>query len=317
MKLFRWTICLIYIFTNIYCSLISNNALTIFNPFLYLTGSFCLNVASNQFINFFFVWSPNTTTAFSTMNQLSPIGLYSKGFTLLLSTRLYSLIIRAQLEYGLAITKITSFLVTQIEDAQNACLCRTFGSSPWSSTKVVFHMTKPSTMQERSYIIQSQVLLHFLTLPENALLPCLLPYIHSSSSRIQWYMLFKSPVWKRRKTLEPLDRRWLRAMQLQFRQDNYDRAACSSILLFPLSLNNLFRPHPLVTYDQHWSQCIRWCLGCLPRVALSPVPSTRKPRSLQVVLTWTLRWPTICTILYEPDHLQHAKVPLVPPPQLE
>jgi hypothetical protein len=55
------------------------------------------------------------------MNQLSPIGLYSKGFTLLLSTRLYSLIIRAQLEYGLAITKITSFLVTQIKDAQNLC----------------------------------------------------------------------------------------------------------------------------------------------------------------------------------------------------
>jgi hypothetical protein len=27
-------------------------------------------------------------------------------------------------------------------------------------------------------------------------------------------MLSKSPIWKRRKTLEPLDRRWLRAMQL-------------------------------------------------------------------------------------------------------
>ncbi|KAG1501223.1 hypothetical protein G6F47_002176 [Rhizopus delemar] len=84
----------------------------------------------------------NIIKALSTLNQLPSIGLHSKGFVPLLFACFYSKTVRAQLEYGLAITKITSFLTTYIEDAQNTCLRRTFGSSSQFSTKVMLHMAK-------------------------------------------------------------------------------------------------------------------------------------------------------------------------------
>ena len=40
---------------------------------------------------------------------------------------------------------------------------------------------------------------------------------------------------------------------------------------------------------------------------------TRKPRSPNTVSSWTIRWPTICRILYELDYLFHAKLPPTPP----
>ncbi|KAG0971928.1 hypothetical protein G6F28_014150 [Rhizopus arrhizus] len=75
------------------------------------------------------------------MNQLSAIGVHPKGFSPLLGTRFYSHIVRAQLEYGLAITKITTFLSKQLEDAQNVCLRRIFGGSHTSSIAVMLHIS--------------------------------------------------------------------------------------------------------------------------------------------------------------------------------
>ncbi|ORE13516.1 hypothetical protein BCV71DRAFT_277974 [Rhizopus microsporus] len=36
---------------------------------------------------------------------------------------------------------------------------------------------------------------------------------------------------------------------------------------------------------------------------------TRKPRSPNTTLSWSIRWPTICRILYELDYVYHAKLP--------
>jgi hypothetical protein len=40
---------------------------------------------------------------------------------------------------------------------------------------------------------------------------------------------------------------------------------------------------------------------------------TRKSRSPNTTLSWSIRWPTICRILYELDYLYHAKFPPTPP----
>ncbi|CAO3692338.1 unnamed protein product [Rhizopus microsporus] len=119
----------------------------------------------------------NKSKALATMNQLSAIGVHPKGFSPLLGIRFYSHIVRAQLEYGLAITKITTFLSKQLEDAQNVCLRRIFGGFHVSSTTVMLHMSKLSIMQERAYALQYQFLLRSLTLTEDALLHHLLPLI--------------------------------------------------------------------------------------------------------------------------------------------
>ncbi|ORE14357.1 hypothetical protein BCV71DRAFT_276123 [Rhizopus microsporus] len=36
------------------------------------------------------------------------------------------------------------------------------------------------------------------------------------------------------------------------------------------------------------------------------------PRSPNTMLSWSIRWPTICRILYEHDYLYHAKLPPTP-----
>ncbi|PHZ09524.1 uncharacterized protein RHIMIDRAFT_240646 [Rhizopus microsporus ATCC 52813] len=83
----------------------------------------------------------NKTKALATMNQLSAIGAHPKGFSSFLGTRFYSHIVRAQLEYGLAIIKSIIFLSKQLEDAQNVCLRRIFGGTHTSfTTKMLYYI---------------------------------------------------------------------------------------------------------------------------------------------------------------------------------
>ncbi|PHZ08681.1 uncharacterized protein RHIMIDRAFT_72016 [Rhizopus microsporus ATCC 52813] len=39
---------------------------------------------------------------------------------------------------------------------------------------------------------------------------------------------------------------------------------------------------------------------------------TRRPRSFQTRSFWTIRWPVICAILHELDHIYHGKEPPSP-----
>lgn len=165
--------------------------------------------------------SNSINKALVTMNQLSSIGLNPKGFNTLLATRFYTQIVRAQLEYGLAINKITSFLAKKLENAQSICIHRIFGGSSQSSVKVILHLTKLPTMQEHPYILHAQFLLQSLTLPDDILLTCLLPYIRCSDSHSRWYKLSKSPLRTQYlPQLKLLDKRTLKKIQLQFRRDN-------------------------------------------------------------------------------------------------
>jgi hypothetical protein len=116
------------------------------------------------------------------MNQLSTIGLNSKGFSQLLATCFYKQIVRTQLDYGLAINKIPSYQLDKLEHAQNTCPRRIFGGSSRSSINVMLQLTKFRTIKERTYILQAQFLLRTLSLPDDALLTWLLPYIRLSCS---------------------------------------------------------------------------------------------------------------------------------------
>ncbi|KAG1539847.1 hypothetical protein G6F47_007244 [Rhizopus delemar] len=290
------------------------------------------------------------------MNQLSSIGINPKGFSPLLATRFYIQIVRAQLEYGLAINKITSLLAKKLEDAQNICLRRIFGGSSRSSVKVMLHLTKLPTMQERTYILQAQFLLRSLTLPDDTLLTCLLPHIRRSDSHSCWYKLSKSPLWAQcLPQPEQLDKRTLKKIQLQFRQDNLNQARSSrnSILLSQcrptISLDPILWL-PMTRTERNI--CVRWRLGWLPGGKLEPCPRhptqiltkqhavrcldmhhrlqmpetvqgplsfllnrlpNRIPCSSHSASPWFIRWPAICTILYELDYLFHRKDQPSPP----
>ena len=53
------------------------------------------------------------------MNILTSVGVNPNGFDRLMSTRFYAKIIRARLEYGLAINRLDAFQIKVLEDAQN------------------------------------------------------------------------------------------------------------------------------------------------------------------------------------------------------
>jgi hypothetical protein len=308
------------------------------------------------YLNTFGLLSNNINKALATMNQLSSIGINPKGFSPLLATRFYTQIVRAQLEYGLAINKITSLLAKKLEDAQNICLRRIFGGSSRSSVKVMLHLTKLPTMQERTYILQSQFLLRSLTLPDDTLLTCLLPHIRRSDSHSCWYKLSKSPLWAQcLPQPEQLDKRTLKKIQLQFRQDNLNQARSSRHFILLSHCRPTISLDPILWLPMtriERNRCVRWRLGWLPGGKLEPCPKhptqmltkqhavrcldmhhrlqmpetvqdplsfllnrlpNRIPCSSHSASPWFIRWPVICTILYELDYLFHHKDQPPPP----
>lgn len=58
-----------------------------------------------------------TNKSLATMNKLAILVFNPNGFNQLLATNFYKQIIRVQLEYGLAISKVISFLLDKLENA--------------------------------------------------------------------------------------------------------------------------------------------------------------------------------------------------------
>jgi hypothetical protein len=99
------------------------------------------------------------------MNILISVGVNPNDFDRLLSTKFYAQIVRARLEYGLAISRFTASQIKALEDAQNECLRRTHSGSKQASIRVMRHLSCLLTMKERTSILQAQLLfdlLHYL-----------------------------------------------------------------------------------------------------------------------------------------------------------
>ena len=91
----------------------------------------------------------NINKASLTMNQLTAIGLNSKGLPPLLACRFYSQIVRAQLGYGLAISPITAKLIQKLDTFQNSCIRRIFGGHARSSVQLMLHLVNLPSMRTR------------------------------------------------------------------------------------------------------------------------------------------------------------------------
>ncbi|KAI9476271.1 MAG: hypothetical protein EXX96DRAFT_601922 [Benjaminiella poitrasii] len=249
------------------------------------------------------------------MNQLSAIGVNHTGFTKLLSPHFYVQMVCSRLEYGLAINKFTSFLYNKLEDARNRYVRRAFDVSA------------------------PKFLLRLLSLPDDALLMKLLPYIRTSSSRSQCHS-----------ELHSLDNKRFRNLQQQFLRDNLN--ACRSA---PNNSTSLSLCRPTISIDPIlWlpmsfverRRCIHWRLGwilngyftyctthpsqhltrrhaiiCLQIHRRLQMPETiedplsflldqlpiKKPASSYSVSPWHIQRPFICLILHKLDQLQHNK----------
>ncbi|KAG1548195.1 hypothetical protein G6F49_009974 [Rhizopus delemar] len=217
----------------------------------------------------------NVCKAFAMMNVLTSVGVNPNGFDRLLSTRFYAQIVRARLEYGLAINRLTASQIKVLEDAQNDCLRRIYGASKRASTKVMRHLSRLPTMKERLNILQAQFLFRSFTLPEDALLTKLMPHIQNDRHQ-QWYKLSKSSLWKiMPPPVEELSLKAFKAIKKQFLQQSLDyQKQCKNSKLLSCC-------RPTVSLDpilwlpmtrKERSRCIRWRLGWLPGGKPRPCP---------------------------------------------
>ncbi|KAG1466916.1 hypothetical protein G6F46_000474 [Rhizopus delemar] len=90
----------------------------------------------------------NACEVFALTNVLTSVGANHYGFDRFLSTRFYAQIVRARLEYGLEVNRLTASQIKAPEDAQNECLLRTYCASKRASTRVLRHLSRLPTMKE-------------------------------------------------------------------------------------------------------------------------------------------------------------------------
>ncbi|KAG1444258.1 hypothetical protein G6F56_010375 [Rhizopus delemar] len=141
----------------------------------------------------------NTASAVSSMRAiLQPLGLRSPSFSRLTAARLYTTFIRPKFEYGLCISTFYNYQLDRLEKAQDQCLRIAFGGHQRSSTGVFKHLTNLPSMRARIHTLVLKFIIRFHYLPEDALLPILVPFLNAApkASRFQWPALCESnPIW--------------------------------------------------------------------------------------------------------------------------
>ncbi|KAG2209371.1 hypothetical protein INT46_002614 [Mucor plumbeus] len=127
---------------------------------------------------------------------MTSIGVNKKGIDKLISTRFYNQIVRPQLEYGLAISTFNLRNIRELENCQNQCLRQIFGGRPYTSTKVMLHITNLPSIKDRIAILQAKFIYKSLSLPDDSLLMKMLPYPQSIHAKSKWSKIANSPSWK-------------------------------------------------------------------------------------------------------------------------
>ncbi|KAG1458888.1 hypothetical protein G6F56_006288 [Rhizopus delemar] len=275
----------------------------------------------------------NINKASLTMNQLAAVGLSPKGFPPLLACRFYSQMIRAQLDYGLAISPLTAKFIHQLDTFQNQYIRRIFGGNSRNSAQIMLHLVNLPSIGTRVAVLQVQYLFRSTHLPDDTLLAHLLPYIQSSTSR-SCYKLANTPM---RKSLcglilDTVDKKKFLSLRTKFLADQLDSIfwlpmTCSErsgVLRWRLGWLPGGKPKECIFHPSHnWSR--RHAFDCLnvhhrlylPRSIENPIsfllnlPPLHKPRPT-ASHSWFTLWPILYMILHELDYYFHDECP--PPP---
>ena len=202
------------------------------------------------------------------MRQLVTLGVNKNGLDYLLSTSFYAQIVRPQLEYGLAITTFNSREIQALENCQNQCIRQIFGGRPFTSTKVMLHLANLPNMKDRISILQAQFLFRTSSLPDDALLTKLLPYIQSERIS-KWSQLSKSPLWTSisNEHLETMSHSNFIRKRRQFLIDNHRSKLQEKHTKLLSHCRNDLIVDPILRIPMtrsERSRCERWRLGWLP-----------------------------------------------------
>ncbi|KAG1139832.1 hypothetical protein G6F37_001288 [Rhizopus arrhizus] len=85
--------------------------------------------------------------------------------------------VRAQMEYGLAVSVLNHGHLKKLESCQNECIRRISGGSSRSSVNFMLHLIQQPSMTDRVSILQANFLKRFTDLPDDLLLQKLLPHL--------------------------------------------------------------------------------------------------------------------------------------------
>ncbi|KAG1469588.1 hypothetical protein G6F56_003172 [Rhizopus delemar] len=254
----------------------------------------------------------NINKASLTMNQLAAIGLSSKGFLTLLACRFYSQMIRAQLDYGLAIGPLTTKFIHQLNTFQNQCIGRIFGGHSRSPAQIMLHLVNLPSMRTRVAVLQAQYLFCSTNLSDDSLLVYLLPYIQTSTSRSHYSDSILLSSTRLTTQVDPI--LWLpmtcseRSHVLRWRLGWLPSGKPKECIFLPY--HNWSRRHAFDCLNVHHrlylprsiEDPISFLLNLLPLHTPRPTESH----------SWFTLWPILCTILQELDYYFHDECP--PPP---
>ncbi|KAG2218671.1 hypothetical protein INT45_007840 [Circinella minor] len=134
----------------------------------------------------------NTTATVSAMNILASIGVRARCLGKLLSTRLYRQFIRPKMEYGLAITKFTHEDCKILQESQNTCLQKIYGTKTNQSMAVIHHLANLEYMTDRVTTLQAKFILRSYNMPDDALFPTLLPRLRAWNTFVRNNTIWKS-----------------------------------------------------------------------------------------------------------------------------
>ncbi|KAI7905353.1 uncharacterized protein BX663DRAFT_469294 [Cokeromyces recurvatus] len=144
-----------------------------------------------------------------------------------------------------------------------------FGGRPFTSNKVILHLTNLPNIKDRISIFQVQFLFRSSFLPNDALLTKLLSYIHRlSQTKPKWSQLSKSPLWISvcNENLNTTSDKDFSRKRKGFLLDNYHSKLQKHSKLLSHCRNNLI-VDPILTIPMTRSErfrCVRWRLGWLP-----------------------------------------------------
>ncbi|KAG2200495.1 hypothetical protein INT46_004264 [Mucor plumbeus] len=211
----------------------------------------------------------NINKASLTMNQLAAIGPNSNGFPPLLACRFYSQIVRAQLDYDLAISPTTAKLIQKLDTFQNSCIRRIFGGHANSSIQLMLHLVNLPSMRTCVAVLQAQYLFRSTHLPDDTLLAHLLPHLQSSSSRFHWYKLSTTRMWRSlcAPIISTLDSKEFYSLRTEFLEQGFHDLYTGSTSILLASTRPTAQVDPILWLPMTCSErsrVLRWRLGWLP-----------------------------------------------------
>ncbi|KAG2222501.1 hypothetical protein INT45_012815 [Circinella minor] len=128
----------------------------------------------------------NTTAAVSVMNIMASIGVRARCLGKLLSTRLYRQFIRPKMEYGLAIAKLNRDDYNTLQETQNTCLRKIYGTKANHSMAIIHHLANLKFMVDRVTTLQAKFIFRSYHMPDDALFPTLSPHVRQTKGLCSW-----------------------------------------------------------------------------------------------------------------------------------